>query len=349
MTNVLVCGGAGYIGSHTVLALAQAGYRVVVLDNFSNSHPAVMPRLRQLSGQALKLVQADVMDTTALEQVMREHSIGAVMQFAGLKSVADSVADPAGYLGYNLGTLSSVLLAMERAGVQSLVFSSSATVYGEPASSPVREDAALMPMNPYGMSKALGEAMLAHACARLPGLRVAALRYFNPVGAHESGQIGEDPRGTPANLMPCIGQVATGRRELLQIFGDDYPTPDGSAQRDYIHVVDLADGHVAALRKLGRHEGLLTLNLGTGTPVSVHEMVSTFKRVNGLGFAVRVVARRPGDVPAYWADPSRAQALLGWHARRSLEDMCRDAWRWQQSNPQGYDSVESCDRVRLAA
>lgn len=342
MKSILVCGGAGYIGSHTVLALAQAGFRAVIYDNFANAHPGVLPRLRALSEQSLPLVQGDVLDTPRLEQAMREHHVDAVMHFAGLKSVADSVAHPALYLGRNLAMLSSVLQAMERCDVEQIVFSSSATVYGEPTSSPVLEGAALMPMNPYGMSKALGETMLAHACARRPTLRVAALRYFNPVGAHQSGQIGEDPRGVPANLMPCICQVATGRRERLQIYGDDYPTPDGTALRDYIHVEDLAEGHVAALRHLALHAGLVTINLGTGQPVSVRQMVDAFMRVTGVSLALRSAPRREGDVPAYWADVARAKELLGWTARRSLDDMCKDAWRWQSSHPQGYDSAIKC-------
>ena len=327
---ILVTGGAGYIGSHVCVALAAAGERFVVLDNFSNSRPSVLERVQQITGQAVQCVQGDVRDAALLQELFASHAIEAVMHFAAFKAVGESVAQPLRYYDNNVAGTVALLQAMDAAGVRSMVFSSSATVYGDPASLPIREDFPLSATNPYGWSKLMMEQVLADVAAAEPGLwRIARLRYFNPVGAHESGLIGEDPRGIPNNLLPYVAQVAAGQREALSVYGNDYPTVDGTGVRDYIHVCDLAEGHVAALRYLRQHPGLLTVNLGTGRPVSVLEMVRGFEQASGRPVPYRIVARRPGDVAACWADPALAERLLGWRARRGVEAMCRDAWRWQ--------------------
>ena len=327
---ILVTGGAGYIGSHVCVALAAAGERFVVLDNFSNSRPSVLERVQQITGQAVQCVQGDVRDAALLQELFASHAIEAVMHFAAFKAVGESVAQPLRYYDNNVAGTVALLQAMDAAGVRSMVFSSSATVYGDPASLPIREDFPLSATNPYGWSKLMMEQVLADVAAAEPGLwRIARLRYFNPVGAHESGLIGEDPQGIPNNLLPYVAQVAAGQREALSVYGDDYPTVDGTGVRDYIHVCDLAEGHVAALRYLRQHPGLLTVNLGTGRPVSVLEMVRGFEQASGRPVPYRIVARRPGDVAACWADPALAERLLGWRARRGVEAMCRDAWRWQ--------------------
>lgn len=327
---ILVTGGAGYIGSHVCVALAAAGEPFVVLDNFSNSRPSVLARIEQITGAPVPLVQGDVRDRALVQQLLARYQVQAVMHFAAFKAVGESVAQPLRYYDNNVAGTVALLQAMDAAGVRSMVFSSSATVYGDPARLPIGEDFPLSATNPYGWSKLMMEQVLADVDASAPGQwRLARLRYFNPVGAHESGLIGEDPQGLPNNLMPYVAQVAEGRRAELGVFGGDYPTPDGTGLRDYIHVCDLAEGHVAALRYLRAHPGLLTVNLGTGRPVSVLEMVRAFEAASGRRVPYRIQARRAGDVAACWADPARAEQLLGWRARRDLQAMCQDAWRWQ--------------------
>ena len=327
---ILVTGGAGYIGSHTCVALAQAGESFLVLDNFCNSRPSVLERVGRITGQVPAHVQGDVRDAQFLRKVFASHPIEAVIHFAALKSVGESVREPLRYYDNNVSGTVTLLRCMQEAGVRTLVFSSSATVYGDPATVPVREDFPLSATNPYGHTKLMMEQVLADADAAEPGQwRIARLRYFNPVGAHESGLIGEDPQDVPNNLLPYVAQVAAGQRECLSVYGDDYPTPDGTGVRDYIHVCDLAAGHVAALRYLRQHPGVLTVNLGTGRPSSVLEMVRGFERASGRPVPYRVVARRPGDVAQCWADPSLAEQLLGWRAQHGAERMCEDAWRWQ--------------------
>ncbi len=327
---ILVTGGCGYIGSHLCVALAQAGEPYLVVDNFSNSRPSVLERVARITGQAPAFVEGDVRDVALLQQLFARHAISAVVHLAAFKAVGESVREPLMYYGNNVAGTVALLQAMRDAGVRSMVFSSSATVYGDPASLPIREDFPLSATNPYGWSKLMMEQVLADVAAAEPGLwRIARLRYFNPVGAHESGLIGEDPQGIPNNLLPYVAQVAAGQREVLSVYGGDYPTVDGTGVRDYIHVCDLAEGHVAALRYLRQHPGLLTVNLGTGEPVSVLQMVRGFEAASGRPVPYRIVARRPGDVAACWADPALAGRLLGWRARRGVDAMCRDAWRWQ--------------------
>lgn len=327
---ILVTGGAGFIGSHTCVALASAGIPYLILDNFGNSRRSVLDRLARITGKAPECIEGDVRDEALLARIFAEHPIEAVVHFAALKAVGESVRQPLAYYDNNVAGTVVLLRAMQKAGVRSLVFSSSATVYGEPASVPIREDFPLSATNPYGWTKLMMEQVLADVDAAEPGQwRIARLRYFNPVGAHESGLIGEDPQDVPNNLLPYVAQVAVGMRESLSVYGDDYPTPDGTGVRDYIHVCDLADGHVAALRYLREHPGLLTVNLGTGRPVSVLEMVRGFERASGRPVPYRVVARRPGDVAQCWADPALAEQLLGWKAHHGLDRMCADAWRWQ--------------------
>ena len=336
---ILLTGATGYIASHTWLSLLEAGFRVVGVDNFSNSSPEVLLRLKALSGEVPEFVEADVRDSDALTTAFSRGPIDAVIHFAAFKSVAESTARPLAYFANNVGGLLVLAETMERFGVKALVFSSSATVYGRPARLPIREDAALAPANPYGATKLMSEDILRQLNLADPSWAIAVLRYFNPVGAHPSGLIGEDPRGIPNNLMPHVAQVAVGRRERLQIFGADYDTPDGTGVRDYIHVVDLAEGHVAALRHLLDAKGSITVNLGTGRGCSVLELVYAFERASGRSIACDVVARRPGDIDACYADPTLARELLGWQARRDLDTMCADSWRWQSSNPHGYSSV----------
>jgi len=336
MARILVTGGAGYIGSHTVVELMQSGHEVVVVDNFSNSSPVALERVSLITGHQLHLVEADILDRQALDAIFREHLPEAVVHFAGLKAVGESVSEPLRYYRNNVAGTVVLCEAMAEAECRTLVFSSSATVYGDPQQLPIREDAPTGATNPYGRSKLMIEEILRDLQVAEPGWRIALLRYFNPVGAHESGLIGEDPEGPPNNLFPFITQVAIGKRKELSIFGNDYPTPDGTGVRDYIHVVDLARGHLKALDYLDGNEGLVTVNLGTGRGYSVLEMVGTFARVNGCEVPHRVVARRPGDIAACWADPDYAARLLDWRAERGLEEMCRDGWRWQQQNPSGY-------------
>lgn len=334
--TTLITGGAGYIGSHTAVELLQAGHHVVMVDNFSNSCSAVLERIQALTGRAVCFVQADVRDANALERLFAQHPIDGVIHFAGLKAVGESVAQPLRYFDNNVGSTLALVQAMDRAAVRRLVFSSSATVYGGLAQSPIDENTPLQATNPYGRSKLMCEDILRDLQASDPRWQVATLRYFNPVGAHPSGHIGEHPSGTPNNLMPYITQVAVGQRDCLNIFGHDYPTPDGTGVRDYIHVVDLAHGHLAALRYLQNHTGSVTVNLGTGRGVSVKALVDTFVQVTGVPVPHRWVARRPGDVATCYADTRLAQTALGWKAELGIERMCQDAWRWQSMNPLGY-------------
>jgi UDP-glucose 4-epimerase len=334
--NILLTGGAGYIGSHTYVSLVEAGFTPVILDNFANSHPRVLERLERITGRPVLCARGDVLETPFVEQVLRQHAIGGVVHFAGDKAVGESVAKPLKYYHNNLGGAVSLMQAMERAGCGVLVFSSSATVYGDPATVPIREDFPRSHTNPYGHTKLVIEDMLAAQQAAQPSWQVAVLRYFNPVGAHPSGLIGEDPAGIPNNLMPYIAQVATGQRPFLQVFGSDYPTPDGTGVRDYIHVCDLAEGHVAALKALFDRGRSLTVNLGTGQGHSVLEVVRAFERASGRPVPYELVARRPGDVAQCYADPSLARDVLGWRATRTLDEMCADTWRWQSANPNGY-------------
>ncbi|MBV8604191.1 MAG: UDP-glucose 4-epimerase GalE [Pelomonas sp.] len=336
--TVLLTGATGYIASHTWLALEAAGFKVVGVDDFSNSSPEVLARLERLSGAKPVFERADVCDAAALEAVFAAHRPAAVVHFAAFKAVGESTAQPLAYYRNNLGGLVNVCETMRRHGCARLVFSSSATVYGTPDQLPLTEDAPLSAVNPYGQTKLMGEQILRDLGAADPGWQTACLRYFNPVGAHASGLIGEDPRGTPNNLMPYVAQVAVGRRAKLQVFGSDYPTPDGTGVRDYIHVVDLAEGHAAALRFLFAGAESLTVNLGTGRGHSVLELVRAYEAASGRAVPYEIVARRPGDVAACWADPQRARDRLGWQAQHDLARMCEDSWRWQRLNPHGFAS-----------
>lgn len=336
---VLLTGATGYIASHTWLALLSAGMRVVGVDDFTNSSPKVLDRLHTISGQAPSFVHANVRDEAAMESLFARERIDAVVHFAALKAVGESVSKPLAYYTNNLGALTTLCGTMERHGCKALVFSSSATVYGKPDSLPIREDAALTATNPYGATKLIGENILRDMLHADPSWSIAILRYFNPVGAHESGLIGEDPRGIPNNLMPYITQVAVGKRARLQVFGNDYDTADGTGVRDYIHVVDLAEGHVCALRHLLDRRESLTANLGTGRGYSVLELVRAFEQASGRPIPYDIVARRPGDIDACYADPTVAEQRLGWRARRDLATMCADSWRWQQSNPRGFEEA----------
>jgi UDP-glucose 4-epimerase len=335
--RILVSGGAGYIGSHTTLQLIAAGHDAVVVDDFRRSKRSVIPRLEALAGRPIEVREVDLTDRAATDALMADGGFEAVMHFAGLKAVGESVAKPVDYYSNNLGSTLSLLAAMERHDVRIFVFSSSATVYGENAPVPMKEDFPTSATNPYGWTKIMQEQILRDAAVADPSLRIALLRYFNPVGAHASGTIGEDPSGEPNNLMPLIAQVAVGRREKVLVYGDDYPTPDGTGMRDYLHVEDLAAGHVAALERLGQTEApVSTWNLGTGTPTSVRQMLDAFSRACGHDVPFEIAPRRPGDIAESYADPSRAQEELGWHAARTIDDMCADTWRWQSNNPEGY-------------
>ena len=336
MKSILVTGGAGYIGSHTVLLLLEAGHQVVVLDNLSNSSRESLNRVERLAGKSVAFVEGDIRDANCLDTLFSDYDIAAVIHFAGLKAVGESVAMPLSYYDCNVTGSLRLLEAMERAGVHTMVFSSSATVYGDPATVPIRENFPLGSTNPYGATKLHIEDMLRDLYRSNEKWKLALLRYFNPVGAHESGQIGEDPAGIPNNLMPYIAQVAVGKREKLGVFGGDYPTPDGTGVRDYIHVMDLAQGHLAALEALEADGGLLTVNLGTGRGNSVLEMVTAFSQASGRPVPYEIVERRPGDVASCYADPAHANAVLGWEAQRGIEEMCKDHWRWQKQNPEGF-------------
>ena len=330
MQTILITGGAGYIGSHTCVELLGAGYKLVVIDNFSNSKPAVLGRVEQISGCPLTFMEVDIRDRGALRDVFRAHDIDAVIHFAGLKAVGESVAQPLRYYDNNISGSIALFEVMAESGVKTLVFSSSATVYGDPHSVPIREDFPLSATNPYGRSKLMLEEILRDLFRSDESWRIALLRYFNPVGAHASGMIGEDPNGIPNNLMPYIAQVAIGKLAQLPVFGDDYPTPDGTGVRDYIHVVDLARGHLAALKALAGQPGVMTVNLGTGQGYSVLDMIRAFEQASGRPVPYRIAARRAGDVAQCYADASLAEYLLGWRAELGLEAMCRDSWRWQE-------------------
>ncbi|KAB2322435.1 UDP-glucose 4-epimerase GalE [Betaproteobacteria bacterium SCN1] len=335
--NVLLTGGAGYIGSHTAVECLAAGHEVVVFDNLSNSSVKSLDRVARIAGRPAAFVEGDIRERAALRAVFARHAIDAVVHFAGLKAVGESVEKPLLYYDNNIAGSIALFEVMAEAGVKSVVFSSSATVYGDPARVPITEDFPLSATNPYGRSKLFIEEMLRDVARSDGGWTIALLRYFNPVGAHESGLIGEDPRGIPNNLMPYIAQVAVGRRPHLNVFGGDYPTPDGTGVRDYIHVVDLARGHLAALNRLHHNTGGVHVwNLGTGRGVSVLEMVRAFEAASGRPVPYEIVARRPGDVAQCWADPARAAHDLGWRAVYDLPRMCADAWRWQSQNPDGY-------------
>jgi UDP-glucose 4-epimerase len=333
--RVLVTGGAGYIGSHSCVELLAAGHQVVVVDNLDNSSVVAVDRVRELAGD-LTFHEVDLRDEHALDQVFADRAIDAVVHFAGLKAVGESVAEPLRYYHNNLGGTVTLLRLMAAHGVHRFVFSSSATVYGAPDVVPITEDAALGPINPYGRTKLFIEELLRDVSAASNEWRVVLLRYFNPVGAHPSGRIGEDPHGIPNNLMPFIMQVASGRLPEIKVFGDDYPTPDGTGVRDYVHVVDLARGHVEALRALDTIEGCRAINLGTGRGSSVFEVIRAASEAVGRDLPYRVVGRRPGDAATVYADPSLAAQLLGWRAQQSLADMARDHWNWQRANPNGY-------------
>ena len=333
---ILLTGATGYIASHTWLTLEAAGYAVAGIDDFSNSSPEVLRRLAALGADGSHFVRADVRDRAALDALFAGGRIDAVVHFAASKAVGESVAEPLKYYANNVGGLIALAEAMQAHGCRTIVFSSSATVYGQPERLPIREDSPLAATNPYGATKLMSEGILSDIARADPAWRVALLRYFNPVGAHDSGTIGEDPRGTPNNLMPYIAQVAVGKRPKLQVFGADYDTPDGTGVRDYLHVVDLAEGHVAALRHLLGGARSLTVNLGTGRGSSVLELVRAFERASGRPVPYEVVGRRAGDVAACYADPALATQTIGWKATRDLDRMCADSWRWQVANPNGY-------------
>ncbi len=338
MANILLTGATGYIASHTWLALQAAGHRVVGVDDFSNSSPEVLARLRELSGHEPLFERANVCDEQAMEALFQHRRIDACVHFAAFKAVGESAAQPLAYYANNLGGLLTVCRTLQRHGVKRFVFSSSATVYGDPESLPLREDAPLSATNPYGQTKLMGEQILRDLGATDPAWQTAILRYFNPVGAHASGRIGEDPRGTPNNLMPYVAQVAVGRLPRLRVFGGDYATVDGTGVRDYIHVTDLAEGHVAALQRLLNQPGSVTVNLGTGRGYSVLEVVAAYAAASGRDVPYEIVPRRPGDVAACYADAAAAHQLLGWSAKLDLARMCQDSWRWQSMNPKGFDA-----------
>jgi len=334
--KILVTGGAGYIGSHTCVELLTAGHQVVVIDNLCNSSRISLDRVARITGRRVSFVEGDIRDRERLMSILAQGDIDAVIHFAGLKAVGESAEIPLAYYQNNITGTLALLESMAAVDLKRLVFSSSATVYGDPESLPITEDFALSAANPYGRSKLIVEEILRDLHAADGAWDISILRYFNPVGAHESGLIGEDPQGIPNNLMPYISQVASGRLERLSVFGGDYPTPDGTGVRDYIHVVDLARGHLSALDKLSTQPGVITHNLGTGRGYSVLEMVRAFEQTSGREVPFRIVDRRPGDIAACYADPARASEALGWHAERGLEQMCRDTWRWQSHNPHGY-------------
>ena len=334
--SILVTGATGYIGSHTCVCLIRAGWRVIAIDNLSNSSPRAVLRIQEICGQPMPFHPIDVRDHAALSRLLQQENISAVIHFAGLKAVGESVSRPLDYFDNNVAGSLSLLRALHQEGVRKLVFSSSATVYGDPSVVPISESAPLSVTNPYGRTKLFIEQILGDLCAADPEWRVATLRYFNPAGAHESGLLGEDPRGVPNNLMPYIAQVAVGRHSCLSVFGNDYPTPDGTGVRDYIHVMDLARGHLAALERLFARPGSFTVNLGTGRGVSVLEAVAAFEKACGKHIPVRIAPRRPGDIAACYASAQSAKELLGWQAEKSFEQMCADHWRWQRDNPDGY-------------
>lgn len=336
--NIFVTGGAGFIGSHTCVALLEAGHSVVVFDNFSNSSPKALERVALITGKQPIIINGDVRDSASIKAALLKHSCDAVIHFAGLKAVGESVKNPLVFYDNNVSGTVSLLIAMNEVGIKTLVFSSSATVYGNPVYLPIKESHPLSATNPYGNTKLIIENMLHDLHSSLPEWRIGVLRYFNPVGAHESGLIGEDPAGVPDNLLPFVAQVAVGRREFLNVWGNDYPTPDGTGVRDYIHVVDLALGHIMALEHLASNPcKFFTVNLGTGLGSSVLDVVHAFEKASGCNIPYKICPRRLGDVPAYYADASAANTILGWKAKKGLGDMCVDVWRWQSKNPKGYE------------
>ena len=335
--NILVTGGAGYIGSHTCVELLESGYEVVVVDNLCNSNPKSLERVRELTGKSVKFYEGDVRDEVLLRKIFAENEIAAVIHFAGLKAVGESVAQPWRYYDNNLNSTLVLTKVMGEAGCKNIIFSSSATVYSGDNEMPLRETSRTGNCtNPYGWTKYMTEQILSGMAKADPQWSIVLLRYFNPVGAHKSGTMGEDPRGIPNNLMPFIAQVAVGRREKLSVFGNDYDTPDGTGVRDYIHVVDLAKGHVAAIRYAVENHGCEVFNLGTGVGYSVLDMVKAFETANGVKIPYAIVDRRPGDLATCYADPAKSREVLGWKAEKTLEDMCRDSWNWQKNNPMGY-------------
>lgn len=334
--KILVTGGAGYIGSHTVIELLGKGYEVVIVDNFYNSHPEVLERIKELSGKDFKFYEIDLLDKNSLKKVFEENKIDSVIHFAGYKAVGESVEKPLMYYHNNLTSTFILCEVMKEYGVKNIVFSSSATVYGLSNISPLKEDLPLSTTNPYGTTKLFIEQILRDLYISDKDWSIALLRYFNPIGAHISGRIGENPNGIPNNLMPFITQVAVGKREKLSVFGNDYDTVDGTGVRDYIHVVDLAKGHIKALEKHMDFKGVEAYNLGTGKGVSVLELVNTFEKVNGVKIPYTISDRRPGDIATCFADASKAKKELGWEAEKTIEDMCKDSWNWQKNNPQGY-------------
>ncbi len=333
---VLLTGGAGYIGSHTCVELLAAGYDAVIIDNFSNSSEKVLERIREISGRSVVCYNADVCDENALRRVFSENKIDCVVHFAGLKAVGDSVKYPLEYYQNNLCATMTLLKVMNEFGVERIVFSSSATVYGVPKSTPIREDADRWCTNPYGWTKYMSEQIISDTAKADGNMSAVLLRYFNPIGAHESGRIGEDPTGIPNNLLPYITQVAVGRREHLNVFGNDYNTHDGTGVRDYLHVVDLAKGHIRAIEYAQKNTGVIAVNLGTGNGFSVLDIVKAFERATGIKIPYKIAPRRPGDIDACYADASLALEKLGWKAELSIDDMCRSAWNWQKNNPNGY-------------
>lgn len=334
--SILVTGATGYIGSHTCVCLLKAGWRVIAMDNLSNSSPRAVLRIQEICGRPMPFHPLDVRDHAAVSRLIQQENISAVIHFAGLKAVGESVTRPLDYFDNNVAGSITLLRALHQQGVRKLVFSSSATVYGDPSQVPVTETAPLSATNPYGRTKLMVEQILDDMSDSDPEWRIATLRYFNPAGAHESGLLGEAPRGVPNNLMPFVAQVAVGRLPCVQVYGDDYPTPDGTGIRDYIHVMDLARGHLAALERLFSNSGSFTVNLGTGQGVSVLEAVAAFERACGKSLPLRIGPRRPGDIATCYASAQRARELLGWQAERSFEQMCADHWRWQCQNPGGY-------------
>jgi UDP-glucose 4-epimerase len=339
---ILVTGGTGFIGSHAVIALAAAGYNPIIADNLINSKASVLERIAEITGRRSPFYKINIQDSAALDEVFQEHQIAAVIHFASLKAVGESVVDPLRYYENNIESAISLFSVMSKRRVKRLIFSSSASIYGEPSVIPVKEDCTPAPTNPYARSKLIIEQILQDIHVADPSWRIVILRYFNPVGAHESGLVGEDPQGVPNNLMPYISQVAVGSRRKINIFGKDYPTSDGTGMRDYIHVMDLVEGHVAALATMGKnnlwssYKKPLIINLGTGQGYTVMQMLRAFEEASGKKIPYHITGRRPGDIAACYADPSLAQKLLKWKAKRSLADMCSDAWRWQSRNPQGY-------------
>ncbi|MEG0913184.1 MAG: UDP-glucose 4-epimerase GalE [Oscillospiraceae bacterium] len=336
--SVLVTGGAGYIGSHTCLALIDAGYDVIIVDNFVNSKPEVINRLEKLCGKKIPFIEADLCNFESVNRIFSNNKIESIIHFAGLKAVGESVSKPLEYYANNLGSTLNVLKCMKKYGIHNFVFSSSATVYGDPASVPIKEDFPLSVTNPYGRTKLMIEDILRDLYSADKSFNIALLRYFNPIGAHKSGTIGEDPFGIPNNLLPYVAQVAIGKLKEVSVFGNDYDTPDGTGVRDYIHVLDLADGHVAALKKLASNCGLVTYNLGTGKGYSVLDIIDAFSKACARDIPYKIVSRRPGDIAKCYADPEKASKELDWNAKYNIEDMCADSWRWQSMNPRGYDN-----------